>query len=106
MPIITFQNKKLVCESGENLRTILLRNQVPPYNGAAKLLNCHGLGTCGTCAVEIKGAVSQKTPVEKWRLNFPPHKEENDLRLACQCKVLGDLDVKKHEGFWGEHVSP
>ena len=106
MPAIKFQNKELRCEVDENLRDVLLQHQLPPYNGAAKWLNCRGLGTCGTCAVEITGAVSQKTKVEKWRLNFPPHKEEKGLRLACQCKVQGDLDVRKHEGFWGENVSP
>jgi ferredoxin len=104
MPTITFHNKKFYCEAGENLRDVLLRNQLPPYNGAAKWLNCRGLGTCGTCAVEITGPVSPTTTVEKWRLNFPPHKVESGLRLACQCKVLGDVNVKKHEGFWGERL--
>ena len=94
----------LECDEGENLKHVLKRNGLPPYNGSARWLNCKGLGTCGTCAVEIKGEVSPITKVEKWRLNFPPHKEEKGLRLACQCKVLGDLEVKKHEGFWGEKV--
>jgi ferredoxin len=104
MPRIRFHGFVLNCEQGENVRQILRRNGLPPYNGSARFLNCRGLGTCGTCAVEIKGAVSTRTRVEKWRLNFPPHKEENGLRLACQCNILGDIEVKKYKGFWGEKV--
>jgi ferredoxin len=104
MPKITFNGFLLECAEGENLKQVLKRNGLPPYNGNARWFNCKGLGTCGTCAVQITGEVSPKTKVEKWRLNFPPHKEANGLRLACQCKVLGDLEVKKHEGFWGEKV--
>jgi len=104
MPTIKYNGFLLNCAIGDNLRSVLKRNGLPPYNGSARMLNCRGLGTCGTCAVEIKGKVSPKTGVEKWRLNFPPHKEANGLRLACQCKVLGDVEVKKHDGFWGERV--
>lgn len=104
MPKIRFNGFLLEGQQGENLKKVLKRNGLPPYNGNARFLNCRGLGTCGTCAVEIKGEVSPKTKVEKWRLNFPPHKEASGLRLACQCKVLGDVEVKKHEGFWGEKV--
>lgn len=77
---------------------------VSPHNGASRNINCHGLGTCGTCAVEISGPVSPKTRRESWRLNFPPHREENGLRLACQCQVHGDLVITKHPGFWGQDV--
>ena len=104
MPNVRYNGFLLECDEGENLKHVLKRNGLPPYNGSARWLNCKGLGTCGTCAVEIKGEVSPITKVEKWRLNFPPHKEEKGLRLACQCEVLGDLEVKKHEGFWGEKV--
>ncbi len=104
MPKVKFSSFVIECEQGENLRRLLKRNGLPPYNGAARWLNCKGMGTCGTCAVEIKGDVTPKTKVEQWRLNFPPHNETNGLRLACQCKVLGDLEVVKYEGFWGQEV--
>jgi ferredoxin len=104
LPTLQFKGQSLKVKQGENLRQALLKADVPPYNGAARWLNCHGLGTCGTCALEIKGPVSPKTKVEKWRLNFPPHQEEQGLRLACQCTVQGDLKLVKHPGFWGQQV--
>jgi ferredoxin len=102
---ISFGEKRIHGEDGSNLRKVLIDAGVPPYNGAARNINCHGLGTCGTCAVEIEGQVSPMTAVESWRLSFPPHRKENGLRLACQCQVQGDLVVKKHPGFWGHDVA-
>ena len=98
---IQFSGQTLNCPSGANLRRVLLDAKLPLYNGISKQIHCRGLGTCGTCAVEITGSVSDVTPVEQWRLQFPPHAKGNDLRLACQCKVLGDLKIKKHAGMWG-----
>ena len=105
MPEINFNGERFECQAGDNLRQVLLKKGLSPYNGAARWLNCKGLGTCGTCALEVSGEVIPKTKIEKWRLNFPPHHEENGLRLACQSQVLGDLEVKKHAGFWGEKVN-
>lgn len=93
-----------MASEGENLRQVLLKNGYLLHNGKAQLLNCMGLGTCGTCAVAIEGKVSALTDIEKFRLSFPPHKPENKLRLACQCKVLGDLSITKYGGFWGQNI--
>jgi hypothetical protein len=38
---------------GELLRTALLRKGATPHNDWSRLICCRGLGTCGTCAVEI-----------------------------------------------------
>ena len=99
---IQFQDQTITCPEGANLRRVLLDHGLSPYNGRAKQINCRGLGTCGTCAVELTGQVGPMTPVETWRLGFPPHQAGRNLRLACQCKVLGDLTVFKHPGFWGQ----
>lgn len=99
-----FKGREIAVREGANLRKALLKAGLSPYNGAAHQLNCRGLGTCGTCAVAIEGRVNEKTKIEKWRLNFPPHREERGLRLSCQVKVLGKLNLTKHEGFWGERV--
>lgn len=104
MPIIKYQNQEITVASGSNLKKALVKANLSPYNGSSRHLNCKGIGTCGTCAVSIKGAVNPKTAVEKWRLNFPPHNEKNGLRLACQVKVISDLEIEKHTGFWGHHV--
>lgn len=101
---VQFQGVELAADHGINLRKLLLKAGVPPYNGGAKQINCRGLGTCGTCAVQIEGDVSPPTAIESWRLGFPPHRAGSGLRLACQCRVLGDLVVTKHPGFWGQDV--
>lgn len=92
---------------GETLRTAALRrNVVSPHNGRANLINCRGLGTCGTCAVEIDGRVEppERSRIETARLNFPPHNFHNNekLRLACQIVPRGDIHVVKRTGFWGQ----
>ena len=89
------------CEPGANLRQVLLQHQIPVHNGNAKIINCQGLGSCGTCAVAIEGKVSAPNWKEQARLSLPPHHPESSRRLACQVKVLGDLTVTKFEGFWG-----
>lgn len=101
---------------GELLRSAALRSGrvVSPHNGRANLINCRGLGTCGTCAVEIhdsdSGCVEPKTKnsIESFRLSVPPgHGSESSmkrLRLSCQVQIRGDLNVTKYEGFWGQHV--
>ena len=65
MPKITAQGKIFECESGANLRQVLLKNKVNPHNGNAALINCRGIGTCGTCAVAIAGKVSSQNWREK-----------------------------------------
>ena len=66
-----------------------------------------GLGTCGTCAVEIKSGEipHERNTKEKLRLSFPPHgskDQSQSLRLACQIQVVSDLEVIKRSGFWGQ----
>jgi len=103
MPKIKFNDIELIVPEGTTLRKGLLEQGCSPHNGQARWLNCKGLGTCGTCAVEVlKGEPSPMTKIESWRLNFPPHKLEAGLRLACQLELRGPMDVRKHQGFWGE----
>lgn len=104
MPKITFAGETFECRVGANLRRVLLDAQAPLYNGVAAAIHCRGLGTCGTCAVQIVGPVSEITAVEHWRLGFPPHQRGAGLRLACQCQVLGDLHLTKHGGMWGQRL--
>ncbi|MFN3189741.1 MAG: 2Fe-2S iron-sulfur cluster-binding protein [Aureliella sp.] len=103
MPTIRFGNELIECAEGENLRKVLMRAKERLYHPMVRHLHCRGIGTCGTCAVRIEGSVSPQTRIENWRLNFPPHSLENGLRLACQCRVRGDLEVKKFTGVWGQH---
>jgi ferredoxin len=102
MPKIMAQGKTIECQRGANLRQVLLKNGVDLYNDGATLINCRAIGTCGTCAVEIEGEVSDMTWRERTRLSLPPHESGTNRRLACQVRVLGDSRMTKYNGFWGQ----
>ncbi|HEY9599802.1 MAG TPA: 2Fe-2S iron-sulfur cluster-binding protein [Cyanophyceae cyanobacterium] len=102
MPKVIAQGKTFDCAAGSNLRQVLLEHDVELYNGNAKIINCMGIGTCGTCAVQVEGDVSEPNWKDKARRSLPPHSPTSNRRLACQTKVLGDVKVTKFEGFWGQ----
>lgn len=106
MPFVNAQGKTVECQVGANLRQVLLQHGIDLYNGAATVINCHSLGTCGTCAVAIEGHISPLTWKEKARLSLPPHSIANsrrkNRRLACQVEVLGNIAVTKYGQFWGQ----
>ena len=106
MPKVTAQGKTFECDRGANLRQVLLDNGIDLYNGQAKLINCHGFGTCGTCAVQVEGQVSEPNWQDKTRRSLPPHSATANRRLACQTQVLGDVKVTKFDGFWGQGSQP
>jgi ferredoxin len=101
LPIVQFAGRSIECLHGANLRLVIVRARLPLYNDAARALNCRGRGLCGTCTVRIDGPVSEPTAAERLRLRLPPHSREDGLRLACQCKVLGDVEVTKFGGVFG-----
>ncbi len=51
---------------------------------------CGGKGICGKCRIRVKGKLSPLTSVEKKHLQSV----ENDVRLACQVAVEGDVEVE------------
>ena len=101
VPTVLFSGKSIECLHGSNLRMVLLHARLPLYNDTARALNCRGRGVCGTCTVQIEGEVSEATTAERVRLKLPTHSGDKQLRLACQCSVLGDLTVTKLSGFFG-----
>ena len=105
MPIVRFQGREIDVPSGTRLRKALLDAGLSPHNGEARWFNCKGLGSCGTCAVRVQaveGPVHDRSRMERWRLDFHPHRRSSGLRLACQLRVEGDLEVTKYPGFWGQ----
>ena len=101
MPTITFasEKKEIQVPAGANLRTEALRAGVQLYPGIHKLLNCHGLGQCGSCRVLItKGMenTSRKGFLESARLavSLAAIGNEETMRLACQTRVNGDITVE------------
>ena len=105
---VTCRGREVSARVGAKLRSALLLGGVSPHNDAAEVINCRGLGTCGTCAVEIipRDAVApdEWTVAECARLNFPPHASPGNerLRLACQVRVRGPCEVRKYARFWGQ----
>jgi len=45
--------KSLKADFGKTLREALLEGEFSPYVGKNTLLNCRGMGICGTCVVTV-----------------------------------------------------
>ncbi|MBX3411106.1 MAG: (2Fe-2S)-binding protein [Pirellulales bacterium] len=100
MPVINFVNEKKQIEvpEGTNLRRAALDAGVQLYPFPHNYLNCHGFAQCGSCRVLVtKGMenTSDKGMFEKARLalSFAYIGNEETMRLSCQTKVEGDIDV-------------
>jgi ferredoxin len=104
VPTVRFRSHEIECEHGTVPRDVLREAGVSPHNGRADALNCRGVGSCGTCAVEVEGTVDDAGRRERLRLSVPPHDPDSGLRLAFQTRVLGDLTIRKYPGFWGHHT--
>jgi ferredoxin len=123
MPIVKFvkENVEIEVPVGANLRAEALKAGVNPHQGINgigaslnKLVNCHGLGQCGTCRVNIVKGMEHASPMgllEKLRFKCPIPTpltpggvdplpclayigQEATMRLACRTKVLGDMEVE------------
>ena len=105
-PYVLAQGKTIPCSRGANLRQVLRHHGVDVHNSGATLINCRGLGTCGTCAVFVEGDVSAPNWRDRTRRSLPPHSSQRPLRLACQTTVLGAVRVTKFDGFWGQGSQP
>lgn len=111
-PKVHFRGRTIAARPNEKLRDVLLRadrDYFSPHNGGARLINCRGLGSCGTCAVQIsQGSVDPpiRSAIENFRLSLPPHGKESssekNMRLACQVRVTSDISLRKFDKFWGE----
>ena len=118
MPKVTFVNEKVEIEvpHGANLRQEARKAGISVYKGLNKILNCRGLGLCGTCKVYIKKGMenlSPRTMREKIKFNLFPLSmlaaigHEDEIRLSCQVQVNGDCTVEttpsvnwSGENFW------
>lgn len=123
MPTIKFvkENKEIKVPAGANLRKEAIKAGINVHQGingigasANKFLNCHGLGQCGTCRVNILKGAENASPMgllEKTRLHIPVPTpitpvgvdplpclafigNEETMRLSCRTKVMGDMEVE------------
>lgn len=95
MPKLIFKNEGVTFEvpAGTNLRQAALAHGINVYPPMRRYLNCHGFGLCGTCKVAVSDSAAlepvTKTKAEKKKTFDTP--EWSKIRLACQCRVAGDL---------------
>lgn len=106
MPKIKFirENKEVEVEEGANLRQAALKAKIQLYPGIHRFLNCHGLAQCGECRVHIKKGMENTTKpgfLERARARFSFFRigHEDEVRLACQTRVLGDVEVYTRPEF-------
>ena len=75
------------CKPGENLRELIIREQLQLYGLKGILGNCGGVGQCSTCFISVEGgtknSLSPLTLVEEQKLKNRP----DNWRLACQTLI-------------------
>lgn len=117
MPTVKFikEKKEIEVPEGANLRTEALKAGVYLNAGFVnnigrslnKVMNCHGLGMCGTCRVLITKGIENTnalTQREKAKFKYVPLPDplplfayighEDTMRLACTTRVYGDIEVE------------
>lgn len=106
MPKVRFirENQEIEVEDGANLRKEAMKAGIQLYPGIHRVFNCHGFGQCGECRVYIKEGMkntSRKGLIERMRMavGFFNIDHEDEVRLACQMKVHGDISVYTQPEF-------
>jgi ferredoxin len=112
MPTIKFtkEKKEIQVPVGANLRQEAMKAGINLYQGinglgacVNKVLNCHGLGFCGSCRVNITKGMENASPMgtyESLRFKIPEPValaylgNETTMRLACLTTVNGDMEVE------------
>jgi ferredoxin len=84
------ENQEVIAADGANLRLKALENRIDLYTFSGKMMNCGGIGQCGTCIVEGSENLSPRTDFENRKLKKKPE----NYRLACQALVNGQVSVK------------
>ena len=77
----------VLCERGNNLRDVIIKEKMQLYGLKGLLGNCGGAGQCSSCFISLEGgggnSLSTITFVEKEKLKDKPA----NWRLACQTLV-------------------
>lgn len=115
MPKVKFvkEKKELEVPVGANLRAEAIKagiNLYPGLNGFGSsinaLVNCMGMGTCGTCRVLVTKGIENASPMTamEWKTFHVPIPDplpsmayignEDKMRLACCLEVKGDMEVE------------
>jgi len=102
--------KELAAPAGANLMEVCQSAGIDVFRGIWRGLHCGGVGlgkllpagTCGRCKLWVKpdAASGVNPPTGKEKVH---PKIDGMYRLACQVRVLGDMDVTTKPG-WQEFV--
>jgi len=91
VPKVHFVNELLTVEvpQGATLREVAIKHGIEIYRGMWTHINCLGNGICGRCKVWIMtdSSVSHRSARERF------HRIQGKQRLACQVRILGDVEV-------------
>jgi len=81
------EDLEVQCNPGENLRELVIKENLQLYGLKGILGNCGGAGQCSTCFISVEGgnknSLSPLTSVEEAKLKNRPE----NWRLACQTLV-------------------
>ncbi len=81
------EDLEIQCNPGENLRELVMRENLQLYGLKGILGNCGGAGQCSTCFISVEGgnknSLSPLTSVEEEKLKNRPE----NWRLACQTLI-------------------
>ncbi len=76
---------------GGNLLTALTSHQVRVSS------SCGGRGSCGYCKVRVLSGGGELLPTEE--IYVSRHEKADGMRLACQVKVKGDMEISVPDFF-------
>jgi ferredoxin len=98
MPKVVFVNEHRIVEvpSGKNLKTLSLELGINPHREIFRGINCGHLGLCGACQVWVKESSPGATNRRNLRETIAGTRGLR--RLACQVRVLGDIEVTTFAG--------
>jgi ferredoxin len=93
VPKVHFLNELVTAEVAENttLREAAMRQGIELYRGMWTHVNCLGNGICGRCRVWVLPA---RASVSRPSLRERFHRVKGEMRLACQLRIVGDVEVR------------
>ena len=81
------EDLEVQCNPGENLRELVMKENLQLYGLKGILGNCGGAGQCSTCFISVEGGTKDSltplTAVEEEKLKNRP----DNWRLACQTLI-------------------
>lgn len=93
MPTLTIKTDKKTIEVEKNAAII----DVCEHHDTSILFGCRD-GACGACMVRVVENPQHLSPMEEHERDFlETMAAREDERLACQCRVLGDVTIEVAE---------